>query len=304
MKDIRKAIEKISHIEIFSLGGVGFHVYNLPFISMHLSPLLLFFVNFHWELVRMAVFLYFIRMLGVGCAYHRYFSHRSYEVRNRLVQFLLGVWGATSGQHGPLWWAAAHRYHHRYSDTDKDIHSPVTSSFLYSYMLWLIADRTPWISKKKDKKKIIPLRSRDIYPKDLAKYPELFYLDRFNGLPVIFLGIGVWALYSWAGVVWYAISTLVLYHGSSSLTSFLHLYGQRRFDTADASRNNFLVSLITLGEGWHNNHHYYPKSAKSGLCWYEFDLVYWFLWFLYKLKIVTSMELPPPSLMQKATYKK
>jgi stearoyl-CoA desaturase (delta-9 desaturase) len=200
-------------------------------------------------------------MFGVTGGYHRYFSHRSYKL-GRAAQFGLAFLAETSGQKGVLWWAAQHRVHHRESDTEKDIHSPWTRSFWWAHLGWILS------------------RQHDGYDprlvSDFAKYPELRWLDRNYLVPPAVFGAGVLMAGGWAAFLWgFVLSTVLLYHCTFAINSFAHVYGSRRFDTPDRSRNNWLLALLTMGEGWHNNHHFSMSSCAQGVRWWEIDVTYW-----------------------------
>lgn len=246
------------------------------FILMHLACLGAFFVGVSPVALGVGLALYFIRMFAITAFYHRYFSHRSYQT-SRLAQFLFGCLGATSAQQGPLWWAEKHRHHHHYSDQPEDLHSPVQSGFWMSHIGWV-----PLIKNVGTDYAKIP---------DLAKYPELVWLDRNHLLLPLGLGLGVWSLGELLAqnlpalgtngmqmLVWgFFISTVVLYHATFTINSLCHVWGSRRYATKDQSRNNFWLALLTLGEGWHNNHHYYATSVRQGFYWWEIDISYYLL---------------------------
>ncbi len=277
------------YAKLFKLKGVPVRIENLPFFLAHLAPLGLFFVEFHWGLVYMAIILYFTRMFAITGFYHRYFSHRGYKVPSRIVQFLMAAWGATSAQQGALWWSSHHRHHHRHSDTEHDLHSPTLQGFIYSHVLWIINNRE--LETFKDREKM--------YPKDFAIYPELLWLERFNLLMPVLLGVAVFLIYSWAGVIWFLISTMFLWHGTFTINSLSHMFGRRRFDTTDTSRNNIALAMLTLGEGWHNNHHAYAGGAKAGFYWYEIDITYYGLLLMSKLGLIRDLGAPPKRILTK-----
>jgi stearoyl-CoA desaturase (delta-9 desaturase) len=248
----------------------------IPFIGLHLACIGVFWVGFSWFALGTAVFLYLIRMFAITGFYHRYFSHRAFKT-SRPLQFLFGLIGASSVQRGPLWWAAHHRHHHRHSDQPCDLHSPVQHGFWRSHMGWFMTPRAFGIDFK-----VIP---------DLAKYPELRFLDRFDILVPVLLaallfGIGN-ALGQYAPglgtdgpqlLIWgFFVSTVVLFHATVTINSLAHVWGKRRYQTRDDSRNNFWLALITLGEGWHNNHHHFPASVRQGFYWWELDLTWYAL---------------------------
>ena len=245
----------------------------LPFIALHLSCLLVLVVGWSPVAVLFAVGFYAVRMFAITAFYHRYFAHRSFQT-SRPVQFLFAFLGATAIQRGPLWWAAHHRIHHRHSDREGDSHSPAREGFLWSHMGWFLSREN--------------LGTRLEQVSDFAKYPELRFLDRFDMvvplfmIPVIY-GLG-WVLEvffpglgttAFQFLVWvFSVSTIALYHATFSINSLAHRFGSRRYHTPDDSRNRFWLSLLTFGEGWHNNHHHYPGSARMGFRWWQLDLSY------------------------------
>ena len=264
-----------------------FTLENVPYFLLHLTPLAAFWVPFEWELVGLALILYFTRMFGITGFYHRYFSHRGYRVRNRFVQFLMAFWGATALQQGPLWWAQHHRHHHRHSDTEEDIHSPKHTGFWFSHTFWfLLLKHRPDFTEQ-----------RHAGPADLAKYPELVWLNRYHFVAPLSLGVVLYAIGGWPWVVWYCISTVVLWHGTFTINSLSHLLGQRRFETKDTSRNNFWLALITLGEGWHNNHHAFCGGAKAGFYWHELDITYYGLRVMQFFGLISDLGAPPESVL-------
>ncbi|PIQ24106.1 acyl-CoA desaturase [bacterium (Candidatus Blackallbacteria) CG17_big_fil_post_rev_8_21_14_2_50_48_46] len=239
--------------------------------------------------------LYFVRMFAITAFYHRYFSHRSFKT-SRLVQFLFGLLGASAAQQGPLWWAEKHRHHHYYSDQPEDIHSPLQSGFWMSHIGW------------------IPLKSSvgTNYSKipDLAKFPELVWLNENHILAPVALGLLTFLLgeglahfapalgtHGFQMLVWgFFISTVILYHGTFTINSLCHVWGSRRYATGDGSRNNFWLALLTLGEGWHNNHHYYATSTRQGFYWWELDISYYLLRLLGLFKLVWGFKKIPEHL--------
>jgi stearoyl-CoA desaturase (delta-9 desaturase) len=235
----------------------------IPFLIMQLMCLGVIWVGWSWFAVLTAAGLYLIRMSAITGCYHRYFSHNAFKT-NRFWQFLFAVLGNSSVQRGPLWWAAHHRHHHRYADTDKDIHSPRQHGFVWSHMGWLTSAAN------------FPTKMQ--YVKDWARFPELRWINRFDiVIPVLLacaLFFGGLLLDIYAPqlqtngpqlLIWgFFISTVVLFHGTVTINSFDHVFGSRRYETPDTSRNNAFLALITLGEGWHNNHHHYAITARQG----------------------------------------
>ncbi|WP_134075926.1 fatty acid desaturase [Nostoc sp. 106C] len=275
---------------------------NIPFISIHIGSLLIFWVGFSWAALITCFALWFIRMFGVTAGYHRYFSHRTYKT-TRWFQFVLAVLGNASAQLGPLWWAAHHRHHHRYADTKQDIHSPIVHGLWWSHIGWVMC---PQYSKTDE---------RNV--RDFAQYPELQWLNRFHMtvpivLAIILTGIGILFQHyipqlkttGLQMLVWgFFLSTLLLYHSTFTINSLAHIFGYRRFNTTDTSRNNWFLALITLGEGWHNNHHYYPASERQGFYWWEIDVTHYILKLLSWLGIVWNLRTPPRQIYEQLSLK-
>ncbi len=267
---------------------------SVPFILMHLSVLLTFWTGVTPAAVAICIFGVFFRLFGITGGYHRYFSHRTYQT-SRFFQFILALIGASSTQMGPLWWSANHRHHHRHSDQEPDIHSPIIDTFLWSHIGWIMA---------RPKQKL-----EDFFAKvpDLAKYPELRWLDRHhNAAALLYLffvaGIGYMVeikmpqLHTTMAqfIVWgFFVSTVMLYHVTFSINSLTHLWGTRRYKTNDDSRNNFLLGVLIMGEGWHNNHHKYAGSVRQGFYWWEIDVTYYILKTLSWFHIVWDLRAPP-----------
>lgn len=220
--------------------------------------------------------------LGITAGYHRCFAHRAFET-SRAMRFLLAVMGCLALQKGPLWWVIYHRLHHRHADEPADPHSPVVGGFWHAHCGWLFSrDHTH------------PDQS---LVRDLAKYPELVWLDRLWMTPGLLFAGACYALLGWAGVVAYCGAVVVTLHVTFSINSVAHLFGRRRFETSEASRNNAVLGVLALGEGWHNNHHRAPYSARHGFAWYELDLTYVFIRLLAWARLVWDVKLPPPGLL-------
>lgn len=270
---------------------------TLPFIFLHLGCLAVFWVGISPVAVAAAVFLYAIRMFAITGFYHRYFSHRTFKT-SRFVQFLFAVLGNSSMQRGPLWWAATHRHHHKHSDHEEDIHSPVVSGFVWSHIGWLTSMKNFPTAYK-----AIP---------DLTRYPELVFLNRYDqtvpfayGLLMLAIGWVLETFFPALGVttaqffIWtFFISTTFLLHGTLFINSLAHVWGRRRYETDDDSRNSWLLTLITLGEGWHNNHHRYPHSVRQGFRWWEVDLTYYGLKTLSWMGLIWDLRPVPKAVLE------
>lgn len=274
----------------------------IPFIILHLGCLGVIWTGWSWAAVIVAAALYVVRMFAITGFYHRYFCHRAYKT-SRAAQFLFALIGLTAVQRGPLWWAAVHRHHHAHSDEEVDAHSPVQKGFLWSHVGWLTSSRN------------FPTDYRIV--RDLMRYPELHFLNRFDLIGPALLLIVLYALGAgleafapglgtsgWQMVVWgFFISTTVLFHATCAVNSFAHTLGSKRFPTEDESRNSFLLAIITLGEGWHNNHHHYQSSARQGFYWWEIDISYYLLKLLAALGIVWDLREVPEQVYTQADAK-
>jgi stearoyl-CoA desaturase (delta-9 desaturase) len=248
----------------------------IPFLLLHAAVLVVFVTPVTADLVAWCLGSYVVRMFGVTAGYHRYFSHRAFTL-NRVWQFVIAVLAQTSGQKGVLWWAAHHRDHHRHSDRETDVHSPVQDGFWWAHVGWVLSDEYDEYNPKR--------------VGDLARFPELRWLDRHYWVPFLGYGALLYAAGGFAVFVWgFIVSTLLLYHGTFLINSLAHVWGTRRFDTKDDSRNNFWLALITLGEGWHNNHHHYMSSARQGIRWWEVDVTYYVLVCLSWFGIATNLR--------------
>ena len=272
---------------------------SLPFLFLHLGCLAVIGVGWSWTAVGVAALLYFARMFAITGFYHRYFSHRTFRT-SRWAQFAFAALGNTAIQRGALWWAAVHRHHHKHADTEHDVHSPGLGGFWWSHVGWMTSSRN------------FPTNYGAI--RDLAKYPELVFLNRFDLIvPAVFglalygfgellhtvapgLGTSGAQLFVWG----FFVSTVVLLHATLLINSLAHAFGRRRFNTRDDSRNSQLLALITLGEGWHNNHHRFMGAARQGFYWWEFDATYYLLKLLSWTGLVWNLKPVPRSVYEEA----
>jgi stearoyl-CoA desaturase (Delta-9 desaturase) len=254
----------------------------VAFIGLHFLALAAIWTGVTRVSLVMCAALYVLTLLAVTIGHHRYFAHRSFKT-SRVMQLILGFWAQTSLQKGVLWWAAHHRYHHRHSDQDDDLHSP-KHGILWSYAGWIFSDKT-----RPTRYELVP---------DLAKFPELRLLDAFPYTPGVLLAIACYAIEGWPGVVvGFLWANLLAHHATFANNCFAHIYGTRPYATTDGSRNNWFLAAITLGEGWHNNHHRYPGSARNGFVWWEIDVTYYVLRLLEKLGIIWDLRAPPPEVL-------
>lgn len=270
-----------------------------PFVAMHLACIGVIWVGISPIAVIVAAVLYAVRMFALTAFYHRYFSHKTFKT-SRMVQFIFALIGAACVQRGPLWWAAHHRNHHRNADTELDPHSPTVYGFIWSHVGWFLTPRA--------------FKTHMEHVKDLSKYPELRWLDRYDTLISVVLGFALYGLGALLEhvapglgttggqmLIWgFFISTVVLFHATVTINSLAHRWGTRRFDNKDDSRNNAFLALITFGEGWHNNHHFFPGTARQGFRWWEFDITWYGLRLMAALGLVHDLKPIPAWVAAKA----
>ncbi len=260
-------------------------VKSIPFYAVHAIAIAgIAWMGWSWSGLALAVALYYVRMFGVTAGYHRYFSHRAFRT-SRAFQLVLAVLAMTSVQKGVLWWASHHRVHHRLSDLPGDVHSVKLEGFWQSHVGWILCRKYQGTDLDK--------------VKDLAKYPELRWLNRFYVVPALAFAVGLFVVGSWWALLWgFFVSTTLLWHGTFTINSLSHVFGRRRYATTDESRNNAFLALLTMGEGWHNNHHYYQRAANQGFYWWEIDLTYYVLRLLQALGIVWDVHTPPRHVLE------
>ena len=270
-----------------------------PFVALHVGCLGAIWTGVSPIALAVAGALYAVRMFALTAFYHRCFSHRTFRA-SRGVQFVFAALGASCVQRGPLWWAAHHRNHHREADTVRDPHSPGIHGFLWSHIGWFLTPRA--------------FRTDLARVPDLARFPELRWLDRYDIAVPVALGAAVYGLGALLGrlapqlhtsaaqmLVWgFLISTVALFHATVTINSLAHRFGSRRFDTHDDSRNNVWLALITFGEGWHNNHHHFPGTARQGFLWWEIDLTWYVLELMAALGLVERLKPLPARVLERA----
>jgi len=252
-----------------------------PFIIIHVLAIVgACLVAPTWLSVGLGVGLYVVRMFGITGGYHRYFAHRAYRT-SRWFQFVLAWLGCSAMQKGPLWWAVHHRNHHKYSDQDADPHSPIVRSFWWAHVGWVISGRF----RKAPYHEI----------KDYTRFVELRILNKLHWIPGFTLAAICFWIDGWAGLVWgFLVSTICLYHGTFLVNSACHVWGRRRYSTTDQSKNLWWAAILTLGEGWHNNHHHYQSCARQGFRWWEVDLSYYTIRALSFVGLVWDVREPTP----------
>ena len=270
-----------------------------PFAAVHVACLGALWTGTSAVALLTAATMYAVRMFALTGFYHRYFSHRTFRT-SRAVQFVFAVLGASCVQRGPLWWAAHHRHHHRHADTAEDPHSPTVHGFLWSHMGWFLTPRAFATDLTR-----VP---------DLARFAELRLLDRFDALVPVLLALALYGFGAllervapglgtsgWQMLIWgFFVSTVALFHATVTINSLAHRFGSRRFATADDSRNNLWLALLTFGEGWHNNHHFFPGSARQGFRWWEIDLTWYGLELMALLGLVRDLKPVPARVLARA----
>jgi len=256
----------------------------IPFVLVHLACFGAIWTGVTWQAVIIGVALYWGRIFAIGAGYHRYFSHRAYST-SRVFQFILAFASQSTFQKSVLWWAAKHRHHHLHSDTEVDIHSPRHTGFLYSHMGWIFARRYDSVDMVK--------------VADLARYPELMWLHRHERVPAYALAALCFLVGGWSGlVVGFFWSTVLVFHATFCINSLAHVHGRRRYVTGDDSRNNWLLAIFTMGEGWHNNHHACQSSVRQGFRWWEYDATFYLLKLLSWTGLVWDLKRPPEAVLR------
>jgi stearoyl-CoA desaturase (delta-9 desaturase) len=257
---------------------------TIAFVLVHLACIAAIWTGITWQSVALCAALYWLRIFFIGAGYHRYFSHRAYAT-SRAFQFVLAVGAQSTAQKSVLWWATQHRHHHLHSDTERDLHSPRQKGFLYSHVGWIFARR----QNSFDLNRIA----------DFAKFPELMWLNRFEQVPAAVLAVICYLAAGWPGlVVGFFWSTVMVFHGTFCINSLAHVHGRKRYVTGDDSRNNWLLALFTMGEGWHNNHHAYQSSVRQGFKWWQVDLTFYVLKLLSGLRLVWDLKTPPRAVVR------
>ena len=272
---------------------------SLPFISVHIGALFALTISPSPFALFMVFLMYFIRMFGITAGFHRFFSHKTFKT-SRAFQFILAYLATSSAQMGPIWWASHHRHHHKYTDEIEDPHTPTLKGFFWAHVGWIMSPSN------------VP--TKEEYVGDLKRFPELKFLDKYHYLAPFSMAVSLFALgeymalnhaqYGTNGIellMWgFFVSTVILYHATFTVNSVCHVFGYRTYDTKDGSVNNWLVAILTLGEGWHNNHHAFPNSERQGHKWYQIDICHYILWSLSKIGIVWDIrDVPDDSIKVK-----
>jgi stearoyl-CoA desaturase (Delta-9 desaturase) len=253
------------------------------------SALLVFAVPFSWPLVGLWAASHFIRAIGLTLAFHRYFAHRSFQM-HRAARFIWAFIGTAAMQKGPLWWAGHHVNHHRFADREGDPHSPAVSGVYYAHIGWFLNDA------RHDR-----LEPSNPVIRDFSRAPEIYWLDRLNVVPPFLLAAAMYLAGGFPWLVWgFCLPTVTLAHATFAINTINHMFGSRRFETVDESRNNPITALFAAGEGWHNNHHRYQRSARNGFYWWEFDPTWYVIRLMQAVGVAWDVQGVPTRLYEEA----
>jgi stearoyl-CoA desaturase (delta-9 desaturase) len=235
---------------------------------------------FSWRALFVGIALYWMSVgWGISMGYHRLHTHRSYKIP-RWLEYFFAFCGTLSLEGGPIFWVATHRIHHQYSDKPGDPHSPKEGAW-WSHIGWLLVGESKHNNTKLMAK----------YAPDLARDPFYAVLNTYHWVPIVVVSALLYIFGGLPMLLWGTCFRLVFgLHATWAVNSITHMWGQRRFATRDDSRNNLLVALVTFGEGWHNNHHAHPTSARHGLTWWEIDFSWMQLWVLRLVGIAKSVH--------------
>jgi stearoyl-CoA desaturase (Delta-9 desaturase) len=265
------------------------HLSILVFWIVQASAITILFVPFSWGLVGLWAASHFVRAIGLTLAYHRYYAHRAFQM-NRGARFFWTLVGTAAMQKGALWWAGHHVHHHKYADRDGDPHSPKVSGFYYAHIGWFLNDERH--------KKIEP--NNPVY-RDFGRIPEVRWLDTYYWVPPLGLAAAMYAIGGLPWLAWgFCLPTVTLAHSTFAINTINHLFGSRRFDTVDESRNNAFTAVFAAGEGWHNNHHRYQRSARNGFYWWEFDPTWYAIWLMKQVGLAWDVQPVPERIYREA----
>ncbi len=262
---------------------------QVVFWIVQASALLVFVVPFSAGFVLLWAISHFLRAIGLTLAFHRYFAHRAFKM-NRVAQFVWAFIGTAAMQKGPLWWAGHHVNHHRFADREGDPHSPMVSGIYYAHIGWFLNDA------KNDR-----LEATNPVIRDFSKFPEIRFLSTYFFLPPLLLALAMYAIGGFPWLVWgFCFPTVTLAHSTFAINTVNHLFGSRRFDTIDESRNNAFTAIFAVGEGWHNNHHRYQRSARNGFYWWEFDPTWYTIRLMQMVGLVWDVQPVPERIYAEA----
>jgi stearoyl-CoA desaturase (delta-9 desaturase) len=259
------------------------------FWTVQASALLVFFVPFSWGFVALWAASHFLRAIGLTLSFHRYFAHRAFKM-NRVARFAWAWIGTAAMQKGPLWWASHHVNHHKFADRDGDPHSPMVSGVFYAHIGWFLHDT------KYDR-----VEATNPVIRDFSRVPEIAWLERFFFVPPALLAGAMFLVGGFPWLVWgFCLPTMTLAHATFAINTVNHMFGSRRFETVDESRNNAITALFAAGEGWHNNHHRYQRAARNGFYWWEFDMTWYVIRAMAAVGLVWDIQSVPKRIYDEA----
>jgi stearoyl-CoA desaturase (delta-9 desaturase) len=261
----------------------------IVFWTVQVSALLVFAVPFHAAYLALWGLSHFLRAIGLTLAFHRYFAHRAFQM-NRPARVIWAFIGTAAMQKGPLWWAGHHVNHHRFADRDGDPHSPMVSGVYHAHIGWFLNDA------RHDR-----LEATNPVIRDFSKAPEIAWLDEYHAIPPLVLAIAMYLAGGLPWLVWgFCLPTMTLAHATFAINTVNHLFGSRRFETRDESRNNVLTAVFAAGEGWHNNHHRYQRAARNGFYWWEFDPTWYVIRAMAAVGIAWDLQAVPTRIYEEA----
>jgi len=259
------------------------------FWLIQVSALLVFAVPFRWAYIALWAASHFVRAVGLTLAFHRYYAHRAFRM-HRISRFVWTFIGTAAMQKGPLWWAGHHVNHHKFADREGDPHSPMVSGVYYAHLGWFLNDT-----------KFDRVEATNPVLRDFGPVPEIAWLDRNFWAPPLVLALALYLAGGLPWVVWgFCVPTMTLAHATFAINSINHMFGSRRFDTFDESRNNLLTAVFAAGEGWHNNHHRYQRAARNGFYWWEFDITWYVIRAMQALGLAWDVQPVPARIYTEA----
>jgi stearoyl-CoA desaturase (delta-9 desaturase) len=259
------------------------------FWTVQASIVLVFFVPFSWGLAALWAASHFLRAIGLTLAFHRYYAHRAFQM-NRVARFVWTFIATSAMQKGPLWWAGHHVNHHRFADREGDPHSPAISGVYYAHVGWFLNDARHQ-----------RVEANNPVIRDFSPVPEVAFLDRYFFVPPLALACAMYAVGGMTWLVWgFCVPTVTLAHATFAINTVNHMFGSRRFDTIDESRNNIVTAFFAAGEGWHNNHHRYQRSARNGFYWWEFDVTWYVIRLMAAFGLVWDVHPVPQRIYDEA----
>ena len=259
------------------------------FWTIQASALFVFAVPFRWAYVALWAGAHFVRAVGLTLAFHRYYAHRAFKM-GRVTRFIWTFIGTAAMQKGPLWWAGHHVNHHKFADREGDPHSPMVSGVYYAHLGWFLNDT------KYDR-----VEATNPVIRDFSTVPEIAFLDRFFGVPPLVMAVALYLAGGMPWVVWgFCLPTMTLAHATFAINSINHMFGSRRFETVDESRNNPLTAFFAAGEGWHNNHHRFQRAARNGFYWWEFDITWYVIRLMQAVGLAWDVQPVPKRIYEEA----